>query len=582
MAKARVEIDVKTTTDKAVKDVKRFTTKFTMGLKSVARAAVKAAAKTGRAFGKISKGLAGMARRMLSMKAAAVAAFVGWGIGKLGKSFFDTAVDMEKFEVTLGTVLKSTEKAKDMMKFIIDFAKKTPFEIPGLVEAATRLSAYGLDAKSMMTTLGDASGALGKGIMQAVEMIADASQGEFERMKEFGMRASDVAVRAGFASVKEMTSTRENLIKGTETIMMMLEERYAGGMEKLSATMTGMISNLGDQWTMFQKAVMDAGLFEFLSGKMQDLLKWVNELKDSGQLDVWAKKISDGIVKAWKAIEGWLRENWPTIKQIFQGIGVLAEGSLVVIGKVSRGFSVLGNALGVIAATVVVSFEKAAASISRFVDKILGWVNKVRSAIRRVKTFVSDLPGGDSIFSVPDTQTTHTVDFKGKGSTEKGLVDKIQEINRELGITYEAITNVWGVPMKETLDFSSLTTGIELITSLSTQMANLSARAAFFRSAPGGLRSPALFAEQREAKRVEKLYELTIKAFEAQIMSAGRPTAAAPVGGGEINIHLGGVNITTGNISDPVNFARTLDDALANEIRYGRSAITGALREVGL
>ena len=105
------------------------------------------------------------------------------------------------------------------MSWIREFAASTPFEVPGLVEASVRLEAYGLNAKKYMRTLGDTAGAMGKPIMSAVEMVADASQGEFERLKEFGLRGLDVARAAGFETVKDMTSTRENLAKGTEALM---------------------------------------------------------------------------------------------------------------------------------------------------------------------------------------------------------------------------------------------------------------------------------------------------------------------------------------------------------------------------
>ena len=83
----------------------------------------------------------------------------------------------------LSTVLKSQAKAKEYMEWIKEFAATTPFEIPGLVEAATRLEACGLNAKRYMRTLGDTAAAMGKPITAAVEMIADASQGELERLK---------------------------------------------------------------------------------------------------------------------------------------------------------------------------------------------------------------------------------------------------------------------------------------------------------------------------------------------------------------------------------------------------------------
>jgi len=246
-------------------------------------------------FKRLKKGVFGLKAALVALAGAA-------GAGLLAKSFLNTASSMEQYKITLGTVLRSHEKAKEYMKWIQKFAASTPFEIPGLVEAATRLEAYGLNAKKHMTTLGDTAAAMGKPIMSAVEMIADASQGEFERMKEFGLRASDVAKKAGFKSVTEMTSTRDNLVKGTETLMAMLEERYSGGMKGLSKSWGGMVSNLSDYWTQFKQKVMESGIFEFLKTNLSALLTKIGELKSKGKLDEWAKKTASVVLKSFRAI----------------------------------------------------------------------------------------------------------------------------------------------------------------------------------------------------------------------------------------------------------------------------------------
>lgn len=230
------------------------------------------------------------------------AAFGAWQLAGVANDFLSTSMAMEKYETTLGTVLKSTGRAKDMMSWITDFAASTPFEIPGLVEASTRLEAYGMDAKRYMRTLGDTAGAMGKPIMAAVEMIADASQGEFERLKEFGFRATDVAKAAGFATVQAMNSTRENLTKGTETLMAMLEKRYAGGMASLSKTLGGMWSNLKDSYTQFQVQVMNTGVFDYIKAGVTLTIEEITRLKTEGDLGAWALAMGENILTGFDVI----------------------------------------------------------------------------------------------------------------------------------------------------------------------------------------------------------------------------------------------------------------------------------------
>jgi hypothetical protein len=49
---------------------------------------------------------------------------------------------------------------------------------------------------------------MGKAIMAAVDMIADASLEEYERFKEFGYRSTDVAKRADYR-VRDLTTWLE-------------------------------------------------------------------------------------------------------------------------------------------------------------------------------------------------------------------------------------------------------------------------------------------------------------------------------------------------------------------------------------
>jgi len=82
----------------------------------------------------------------------------------IGKQAIDSASDMEQARIAFTTMFGSAEKASKLMKEISDFAVKTPFELPQLVEGAKRLSAYGVSAENMiptLKTLGDITAGVG-------------------------------------------------------------------------------------------------------------------------------------------------------------------------------------------------------------------------------------------------------------------------------------------------------------------------------------------------------------------------------------------------------------------------------------
>ena len=73
---------------------------------------------------------------------------------------------MEQARIGFATMLGSAEKAQKFLDDLADFAVKTPFEYPELLEAAKRMLAYGFAAEEVLPTLravGDASAALGSG-----------------------------------------------------------------------------------------------------------------------------------------------------------------------------------------------------------------------------------------------------------------------------------------------------------------------------------------------------------------------------------------------------------------------------------
>ena len=48
------------------------------------------------------------------------------------------------------------------------------------------------------------------------------------------------------------------------TLSAIFNSKYAGAMEEQSKTWNGLIANMQDNWTIFQKNLMDGGLFNYL------------------------------------------------------------------------------------------------------------------------------------------------------------------------------------------------------------------------------------------------------------------------------------------------------------------------------
>ena len=74
-------------------------------------------------------------------------------------------------------------------------AQTTPYSLQQAVDGFTKLVNLGLTpSEAALQSYGDTSAALGKDLSQMIEAVADAATGEFERLKEFGIKAKTMAI----------------------------------------------------------------------------------------------------------------------------------------------------------------------------------------------------------------------------------------------------------------------------------------------------------------------------------------------------------------------------------------------------
>ncbi|WP_434361068.1 tape measure protein [Parasalinivibrio latis] len=248
------------------------------------------------------------AAREAAMLGAKLTVVAGIGLFGFKSQFVDTAAQFETFQTILETTEGSSEKARQAMQWVSDFATKTPYELAEVNEAFVKLRAYGLDpTDGLLKTLGDTSSAMGKDLTQAVEAIADAVTGENERLKEFGIKGSttgetityeftDKAGRQQFLSVDK--NDRQAI---RQALVGIFNDKYDGAMDRLSRTWGGMLSNLADQWTRFAGMVMSSGVFALMKSRLAEVLATINALADSGKLQTYADALATQLVRV---IEG--------------------------------------------------------------------------------------------------------------------------------------------------------------------------------------------------------------------------------------------------------------------------------------
>ncbi|MEO1989251.1 MAG: tape measure protein [Martelella sp.] len=288
------------------------------------------------------RGLESFARQASLFAAAAATAFAG-AMTVFGKSVISTSANFEQMTATLETIEGSSEKAKQSMDWVAEFAKTTPYELNEVAQSFVRLRAYGLDPMNgSLAAVGDAASAMGKSIMSGVEALADAVTGENERLKEFGITTSVAGDQITYMWNQNGVSMSKTLKKNGQEIAKFLQEnfeiRFGGAMIRQSKTWDGMFSNMLDTWTLFQKRVGDKGFFDTVKFYLGDFLDYISALDADGTLDRWATNISKsmetalrfGIGQVLATIEDikwawqWFKDNPDVAKPLVAALGAIA------------------------------------------------------------------------------------------------------------------------------------------------------------------------------------------------------------------------------------------------------------------
>lgn len=234
----------------------------------------------------------------------AAAAFAGISLINLGKDVIDTTAKFQRFEAVLTNTLGSNSAAKIAMRDLEAFAAKTPFSVDQLTSSFVKLANQGfIPTQDELRKLGDLSASTGKEFDQLTEAIIDAQTGEFERLKEFGIRASKQGdqVKFTFKGVETQTKFTSSAIR--DYILSLGDaEGVSGSMAAISETLGGQISNLGDSWTTFLKVVGDgnkgalSGVTKLLSTLLTqatDLLKTNRQVQEEVTVDAQSDALKE-------------------------------------------------------------------------------------------------------------------------------------------------------------------------------------------------------------------------------------------------------------------------------------------------
>ena len=185
----------------------------------------------------------------------------------------------------LETATGSLNGANEAFGALQQFAQQTPYDLAQAVDGFTKLVNLGLTpSEAALKSYGDTSAALGKDLNQMIEAVADAATGEFERLKEFGIKAKNNGDTIAF-TFKGVTESVKNNSSEIENYLIKLGQvNFDGAMQKRMDSLDGAISNLGDSWDAFFRKIGDSGLTKVANTTFRRITDALNELTE--KLDV--------------------------------------------------------------------------------------------------------------------------------------------------------------------------------------------------------------------------------------------------------------------------------------------------------
>lgn len=179
---------------------------------------------------------------------------------RLGSEIVQTTAKYERFGAVLKNSFSSGYKGQIAMSNLTKFAANTPFQIDELTDSFIKLRSQGFTpSMAEMTKLGDVASSKGKSFGQLSEALLDAQMGEFERLKEFGIKGSTTKTSYKFTYNGETKEIQKSADAVKDYVLSLGEMKgIQGSMAAISLTTGGAISNLGDSWDQLQNTIGSA------------------------------------------------------------------------------------------------------------------------------------------------------------------------------------------------------------------------------------------------------------------------------------------------------------------------------------
>ena len=367
------------------------------------------------------------------------------GIGLLGREIINTSRTFEDLEATLRAVTGSAENAAVSMDLVREFTSGTTFQLENVASAFTTLVNAGIaPTSSVLTDFGNLAAGAGKDITQLAQAIFNATTGEMEMLKQFGVIArvegDQLAVTFRGNTVK-IGRDADSIV---EHLRMISKESFSTALEERLKTVSGVFSNFKDEVSEVFKAIGEGGLNDVLVSLGKTLIEVLQALRPVGTFIGGTLKFAfDGL----STVLGFLQRQMNTFITIL-GIYALFKGPALATVLFTNAMIGLTKAIGLARAAMLLLSKNPLMVILTVATLGIGlFTDKIDELAETIKTKLGSL--AEKLF--PDDGKDGKKEIEELDAAIEGFMDKL---NQDLPPAAESTATALG-DMKEAVIKSS-------------------------------------------------------------------------------------------------------------------------------
>ena len=391
----------------------------------------------------------------------ATAYFTLQGASAFIKQVVAVRSQFQQLEISFGTMLKSKEKANDLMAQMADLAAKTPFGLEEVSEGAKRLLAFQVPAEEVTETLrrmGDVAAGLGVPMGQLIHVYGQVkAQGKLMTNDLYQFMNAGIPIIAELSKVvgKSETEIKDMVSVGKigfpEVQAVIKNMTNEGGlffnlMAEQSKSLGGQISNLGDSFDQMLNEIGKASE-GYISGAIQGVSFLVENYKTLGKV-IAGLIATYGTYRAAVLVNIALTKGWAVAAKedaIAKGIQTVATNAATIATKAlnaamkANPYVLVATAVvGLVSAVVLFNkemtvAEKAQKAYNEEQERQKGVLQKEREEYEQLIDVVKDenQSKGKRIEAFQKLQSLYP-DIFSKYKTEEELIKNISKALKEL------------------------------------------------------------------------------------------------------------------------------------------------------